>query len=266
LKAGVGLWVLALVLGGLGAGCTVGTGEGSAGGVLYLKNCYGSDADDSYGTFEMPRDFSLNANFFAGEPIEDIKPNGSDNRLLIRMQGSGTRIEDSDLLVFDMDSWRVAQCVHGDPAVLATEELKRFCSRDAGSTTSKLRIGPGLPVRVNLALRKRCPGNPYAVATARDTSIALPDSTPADWTSYIRLKAFGDAARGPVLPTFKVEFGQMLEAEAFVLDMLDDRNVRYDDAVKTPATPAPPEPMIKASVAGNFKFELQRGQGAQTFP
>jgi hypothetical protein len=256
------LMVLAV---GAGLGCTVGNGEGSATGKLYLQNCYGTGPSDSFGAPNALWDFNLNSNFYSGEPIEDIKPNGSDNRLVIRMQGSGTRIEDSDLLVFDMDSWRVAQCVRGDAAVLATPDLQRFCARD-GAGAPKLRVGPGFPVRVNLALRKRCPGNPYAVATARDTTAGRADATPADWTSYVRLKEFGDAARVDVQPTFKVEFGQWLEAESFALDMLDDRTVRAEDAVKTPSSPPIPEAQIRASLTGRFRFELQRGQGAQTFP
>jgi hypothetical protein len=156
--------------------------------------------------------------------------------------------------------------MRGDPAVLATPELKRFCYRDVATPTPKLRVGPGLPIRVNMALRKRCPGNPYVVATARDTSIMKPDATPDEWTSYVRMKEFGDATRVDVQPTFKVEFGQMLEAESLVLDMLDDHTVKWEDQVKTPSTPPYPVPQIKASMTGRFKFELQRGQGAQTFP
>jgi hypothetical protein len=255
----------ALALWLLGA-CTVGNGEGAAVGKLYLNNCYGTGPNDSFGAPDQPWDFNLNANFFSGEPIEDIKPNGSDNRLLIRMQGSGTRIEDSDLLVFDMDSWPVAQCVRGDPRVLATPELQRFCARDPATGLAKVRVGPGLPVRVNMALRKRCPANPYVVATARDITAGQAGATSEAWTSYVRFREFGDAARTNVQPTFKVEFGQMLEAESFALDMLDDQTVRAQYEVRTPASKPVPDPQVRAALTGRFKFELQRGQGAQTFP
>lgn len=247
------------------AGCTVGEGEGEVKGSLYVKNCYGTKSTDDYGTPTNPMSFDLRADFFSGEPIEDIKPNPTDNRLLIRLQTSGRRPEDNDMLVFDVQSWRVAQCVRGAPAVLATPELQRFCAHTPGQPP-KVRVGPGFPITANLVLRNRCPFNPF-VGTARDTSASNPAATPDDWTSWIRLKAFGSAAvdgngaRPDVDPSFKVEFGEKLEATAFQLDIMDDIVVRAN-AAKGP----PPAPHIFGSLSGRFRFELQRGQGAQTFP
>jgi len=75
-------------------GCTVGEGTGAAKGKLYLKNCSGTAKAPTgdLGSLLVPADFDLNPNFFVGEPIEDIKPMGSDNRLVIRMQDAGKRV------------------------------------------------------------------------------------------------------------------------------------------------------------------------------
>jgi hypothetical protein len=52
----------------------------------------------------LPRAYVMNPRFFAGEPIEDIKKDRRDNRLIIRLQTSGKRVEVNDLLVFDVVS------------------------------------------------------------------------------------------------------------------------------------------------------------------
>ena len=252
----------------LAAACTVGDGTGEAKGQIYLQHCFGSVAEPGgdYGTPEMPRDFELSVGFYAGEPIEDIKKKGSDNRLIVRMQNAGRRIEDNDVLVFDMMNWRVAQCLHGNPDDLADAMVKRFCDWAPGKTWPRMRVGPDLPIKANLALRKSCPGNTYVVAAARDLSLANPAATAADWGSWIELRAFGDAVpdsdkTGRVDPTFKVEFGQRLFAEAFHVDLMDERVVHAEKRGELP-----PDPDMRASLDGNFDFFLQRGQGAQTFP
>jgi hypothetical protein len=249
--------------------CTVGDGNGAAKGKLYLKNCAGTAKvpTGDLGSPGMLADFDLKPDFFVGEPIEDIKPMGSDNRLVIRLQGAGRRVEDNDVIVFDMDSFRVAECVRGVPAVLATDALKRFCAYDAGKTWPRLRVGPGFPVRASMALRKSCPGNPYVVAAARGTSPGTENAPSDQWDSWIELREFGEAAvRGSgqdVKATFKVEFGERLFADSFHLDLIDDKTLRAQldhDALVIP------EPDVKGSVDGFFDFLLERGQGAQTFP
>jgi hypothetical protein len=110
---------LVALLGAVGiapwAGCTVGSGVGSAVGTLFDVGCNGNDP------MLLPKPFSLNPTFFAGEPIEDVcpKPPGDCsgprmNRLLIRMQRNGNREEVNDVLFFDiLNSRKVAQCVRG---------------------------------------------------------------------------------------------------------------------------------------------------------
>ena len=268
-------WCLQICAAGLGAalllaplGCTVGEGRGAAKGKLYLKNCEGTAKvpTKDLGTPTMLANFDLNPNFFVGEPIEDIKPMGSDNRLVIRLLDAGKRLEDNDVMIFDMDSFRVAQCVRGVPAVLATDALKRFCAYEPGKTWPRLRVGPGFPIRASMALRKSCPGNPYVVAAARGTSAGTETAPAAQWDSWIELREFGEAAvrsGDDVNPGFKVEFGERLFADSFHLELVDDKTLR---AQLDHNALVVPEPDIKGTVDGFFDFLLERGQGAQTFP
>jgi hypothetical protein len=256
-----------LVAGALLLGCTVGDGSGEAKGKLYLKDCKTSPRAD-YGSIDVPADFDLRADFFTGEPIEDIKPNGSDNRLVVRMQNAGRRLEDNDALVFDMDVRPVAQCLRGVPAIMETPAFKRFCAWLPGSSWPRLRVGPDFPVRANMALRKSCGGNTYTVATARGMDLTTANATPEQWNSWLELREFGTAAHsgpGPrqdVPPTFTVEFGQRLFADRFHLEITDDRLLRAEEDEEVPL----PIPDVRGTLDGFFDFELQRGQGAQTFP
>ena len=210
-------------------GCTVGEGSGAAKGSLYVKNCEGTATSPSgnKGRPGMPDAFDLNPNFFVGEPIEDVKPEGTDNRILVRHEDAGKRLEDSDVLIFDMDSFPVAQCLRGVPAVLATAALQAFCAYLPGKTWPRLRVGRGFPVRANLALHKSCPGNPYVIAEARGWGPATAGAPPEQWNSWIELREFGEATMRTTDPVqdvkagFRVEFGERLFAESFHLD-LDD--------------------------------------------
>ncbi len=110
---------LVALLGAVGiapwAGCTVGSGSGSAVGTLFDVGCNGSNP------LEIAKPYSLDPTFFAGEPIEDVCPAPPGvcsgprmNRLTIRMQRNGNREEVNDVLFFDiLNSRKVAQCVRG---------------------------------------------------------------------------------------------------------------------------------------------------------
>jgi hypothetical protein len=96
------------------AGCTVGSGSGSAVGTLMDVGC------NSAGAYSTLTPFSLSPTFFAGEPIEDVCPPPGNcsgphmNRLVIRMQRTGNRIEVNDVLYFDvLNTLKVAECVRG---------------------------------------------------------------------------------------------------------------------------------------------------------
>jgi hypothetical protein len=92
----------------LAAGCTVGSGAGSAAGPMFIVGC------DKAGDFATPACFNLQPSFFAGEPIEDINRGTKSNRLLIRIQRTGNRIEINDVVYFDIrNSFEVARCLRG---------------------------------------------------------------------------------------------------------------------------------------------------------
>ncbi len=101
-----------------GAGCTVGDGNGAGSGPLYVQGCTGGK---DYGTATVPQQFDLQPHFFAGEPIEDIsgadpatRPANPVNRLVMRIQRNGNRIEVNDTLYFDaLNVYEVGRCVRG---------------------------------------------------------------------------------------------------------------------------------------------------------
>jgi hypothetical protein len=116
-EAGV-IATLAL-LGVAAAGCTVGSGSGSAKGTLWVNGCNNSS---DYGTppgpmnaAAVPQAYDLQPTFFAGEPIDDLSmANPPKNRLVLRMQSTGLALQYNDTLYFDIeDSYEVARCVRG---------------------------------------------------------------------------------------------------------------------------------------------------------
>ncbi len=254
--------VAVLIILGLQAGCTVGDGTGSAAGNLYVKGCKQNNVD--YGKLEAPAVYNLKPDFFAGEPIEDIKKNGSINRIVIRLQDSGKSIENDDLLQFDVvNSYLVATCLAGK--ALPGELFQAFCQKPAGQTRPRMRIGPNMPIRVSLAVRDTCP---FAtrVGTARDADASRVDEIVqvpvAEWRSWIDFREFGSATSGNVPPTFRVEFNERITADRFHVELIDDRVI---DAQRR-QEPPPEPPDLTGMLDGNFDFELERGQGAQTFP
>jgi hypothetical protein len=247
---------LALVLGG----CTVGNGTGQAAGELYVKGC---TPNGDFGNGGAPIGYDLEPEFFAGEPIEDIKKDGTINRIVLRLQNSGKSIEANDLLQFDVvNSYLVATCLAGK--ALPDEQFRAFCQTPPGQTRPRMRVGPNLPIRASLAVRYKCP-SATLIGTARDGDGSRIDAIvplPLDqWRSWIEFSAFGSATRGDVPPTFRVEFNERITADRFHVELVDDRVIEAERR-RDP----PPTPDLVGMLEGNFDFELERGQGAQTFP
>jgi hypothetical protein len=262
------VWALAA-----GAGCEVGDGRGAARGTLFLTDCKkdnqvikecGTVGD--YGSLAQPCGYNLNPRFFAGEPIEDIRRNGSDNRIIIRLQSSGKRLEANDLLTFEViSSYKVARCVAN---VRVLDDTTYCWWGPDGKGPPRLRVGPEQPIRSNLAPRTTCPFNTFVVGTARSLN-----ATPDQWESWVELLQFGAAhwehpgTLELIPPQFKVDFNDRIHARAFKLDIIDDRVAKgtLPDAMAE----------IKAVLGdtttpgagmGFFDFVVERGQGAQTFP
>jgi hypothetical protein len=258
------------------AACTVGTGSGQVEGNLFVSACKDSLKSDTnpkgnYGQSPAaPRAYVMNPRFFAGEPIEDIKKDRRDNRLIIRLQTSGKRVEVNDLLVFDVVStFKVAQCVRGKIPAAALPEYAAFCWRGpAGEGPARIRIGPDRPIRANFAPRTTCQVDTFesgVVAAALDDpdDAAAGPTPPEKWRSWIEISEFGSAVTVDDLKTdFKVDFGERLRSMAFHLELMDEEVI---EAVKA-GSQRTVDPGITGTLTGSFDFDLERGQGAQTFP
>jgi hypothetical protein len=250
----------ALLLAALGGACTVGDGQGEAFGTLYVKGCRG---EGDFGMPTAPAVYNLRPAFFAGEPTEDIKKDGTRNRIVIRLQDSGKSLESNDFLQFDVvNSYQVASCLSGPDKL--DEATRAFCHWPPTQAWPRLRIGPNLPIRASLTLRQTCP-LATLVGTARDGEGGRIDAVvplpPEQWRSWIELSEFGSALNQSVSPTFRVRFNERLRAERFHVDLVDDRVIEAERR-RDPL----PESEMTGMLDGNFDFELERGQGAQTFP
>jgi hypothetical protein len=295
-----GLAAAALAAGLCAGGCTVGDGSGSAVGMLMDVGC--NDGN----TLAMPMAYSLNPSFFAGVPIEDVCPPPGQcsgprmNRLIIRMQRTGTSIQINDVLTFDvLNSLKVAQCVRGRTVggqpTWDTREITAadgspipgvpWCDwnwtgagvggpdggADAGVAPGAADGGAGAPVpmtqqfaRINLTPQDFVTSSLAPLFTcveARSVAVALPGS-------WILFKSFGTALqtdlppdqRGTLNDDFKVDFGQRLSADFHLV--LGDQAVEF--AIKTHTSI--PDQRISGSLDGSFDFDLDRGRAAQPFP
>jgi hypothetical protein len=275
--------LLAIVAVGAGSECRVGTGVGAADGALYVRQC---TVEADYGSPAMPKPYRLDPQFFAGEPLEDLKKDGPDNRLIIRLQRSGKRIEVNDLLTFDIvDMYTVARCVAG------IDRDTKSCWWGPNLTgPPRVRIGIDFPIRSNFVPRTTCPYDmgrhapaaigAYLVATAMADDLNGLGLTPdppihtkaGGWDSWIEFAQFGSASPEGGAPCldpkvelpcldFKVEFGERLHASRFHLTLTDDRVLKAAHLLQPL-----PRSDISGLLDGYFDFDLERGQGAQTFP
>ena len=277
---------------GLG-GCSVGKGVGAASGTLYEYGCSDSgdycSAPDVCGTEKAPIAYDLKPTFFAGEPIDDLRqvhPGTAimSNRLTVRLQRSGKRIEQNDVLTFDIaSSYEVARCVRGkvDAATGAHLWDEANCYRDPTNdkATGRMRVQFDSPVRAALTLKATCAANLVASAVSAPVPLSYtatpnPVATDGRWDSWVEFKEFGTAAQVGTVPTeredventFRIELGQRIYATAFKLTLVDDAVVNA--AIKNLPKPAS---CIGGTLGGDettgrFDFDLQRGQGAQFFP
>jgi hypothetical protein len=280
-------------------GCTVGAGSGSASGTLFDIGCNQSDS------LKTPEPYSLHPTFFAGEPIEDVCPPPGQcsgphmNRLIIRLQQTGNRVEVNDTLYFDIENaYKVAQCVRGqtkggapqwDPRLVTAPDgtpvpglpwcdwnaadvdggAADAAAPDAGGVDAGATDG-GAPVamtaaraRINISTQdfvQAALAPLYTCVEARSVAVALPGS-------WIEFQDFGSAVQtmAPELRTdvngdFKVDFGQRLRATFHLV--LGDQAVAY--ATKTHALV--PDARIGGQLDGAFDFDLDRGRAAQPFP
>lgn len=251
-----------VMLAGAAGGCTVGEGTGEARGQLFVLSCKRGGED--LGSPTEPAEYSLDPEFFAGEPHGDIGTSlVKANRLIIRVQTTGRRRELTDVLTVDVvNSYEVARCVRGRQENGKPDYDPKNCSWETGKP--RLRVGTDAHVRVYFTPRATCPGPD---PTRPTNAVATAVSEEGRWVSWITFLSFGAARAEPdvppgerptTAPDFRVDFGQRLHAERFELELRDDK------VVKGLRPNAMPE--IGGALAGFFDFDLERGQGAQTFP
>jgi hypothetical protein len=296
-----GLAAACVVGASLAGGCTVGSGSGKADGTLFDVGC------NKGNTLAPPgMAFSLNPTFFAGEPIEDVCPPPGQcsgphmNRLVIRMQRTGNRVEVNDTLYIDVENaYKVAQCVRGqtiggaatwDPRLVTASDGTPipglpWCdwtggaavdagAADAGAVDAGAADAgagdAGAPAvmtaafaRINLSTQDYVQASLaplYTCVEARSVAVALPGS----WIEFhdfgAAIQTMSPEKRTAIQGDFKVDFGQRLSASFHLV--LGDEAVEY--ATKTHS--AIPDQRIGGTLDGAFDFDLDRGRAAQPFP
>jgi hypothetical protein len=176
-------------------GCNVGAGTGSFAGSLYLRGC---TKDGDLGSASAPALFDLKPTFFVAEPIDDFQKAHPMNRLSIRIQSAGNRVEEADVLYINMAS------------VLPV----------AQTLGSAVPVGIGADVRAALVLNQTCP-------TAE---------VEAELDGQVTFTAFG-AASGSVPEDFRIQFGDHL-AGSLSVDVVDRRMIALGGIGGVAATPA----------------------------
>jgi len=285
------LCVLAMVAVLLSLGCSVGSGVGAASGEIFEYGCSKSGdycASDADGGVCGPSSYDLHPSFFAGEPIDDLREysQGSDNlimynRLTIRLQRSGKRIEQNDVLTFDItSSYEVARCVRGRVLKDGTNDWDEAnCFRASATAPGRIRLQWDSPVQASLALKATCTANLVASAVSAPvplnySSTPNPTVTDGSWQSWVEFEQFGTAAqydrapvdRDPVSGKFRIELEDRIYASTFLVTLEDDQ------VVTAARNNLPkPSPSIGGSLGGDpttgrFDFDIRRGQGAQFFP
>ena len=291
---------LAVLLAGgvvaLAGGCTVGNGNGAARGPIWFLGC-GTDGTD-WGSETMPRMYDLAPRFFAGEPIEDISVSMKANRLLVRVQRNGNRIEINDTLYIDVqNAYEVARCVRGQVENGApnydtrmTTELftglptnTPWCDWSGGTGTTDggdaaagdagggPDAGGGATVLPAMGRHARIHlGNDEFVRASLSLLLTchMANTVGLAFDGWIDFEDFGDALQPNVLPQertpiatdFKVNFGDRLRA-TFQVTLNDQR---IFNAVKMNLPP--PDEQIGGTLDGFFDFDLERGRAAQPFP
>jgi hypothetical protein len=250
--------MLALALGVVG--CTVGEGTGEVKGSLFILDCNVKDPID-YGDRALPKEYDLQPKFFVAEQLLHLGTTEATtrvNRLLIRLQSSGRRREANDILRFDIpDERAVALCVANqkDEKTGMPEWDPKNCFQ--GPNGPRLRVAPNGLVRANLTPNFTC------AAQIVGTAIASEMAADGNWESWIEFGQFGGAAQGRIGREFKIDIDERLQSTRFALTIEDDAVFTAKIDVLRPPVP---DPRIGGTLSGSFDFDMQRGQGAQTFP
>jgi len=195
--------MLALTLGA----CSVGEGAGAVDGNIYIRQCaqrtaVGSTAGGrsySFGEAGAPAAYSMAPSFFAAEPIDDFPRLYPNNRLNIRVQSDGSRIELADVLFINIGSVRAV----------------------AESLGAPVPVGPNTNVRATLSLNQSCP---------------MPEAIPT-LEGEITFTTLGSAIAGRVPANFRVSNEEQLTAN-FQFRVVDVRAATLGGIGSVPVEPA----------------------------
>lgn len=174
----------ALLLVGLLSACELGSGTGNVSGSLYVRSC--TNDSDFGNSPTAQRAYNMNPGFFAAAPVEDFDKQHPMNRLSLRIQPSGNRVEEADVL-----SVQVAN----DYDV-------------ATNMGTNIQVGAATNVRATLNLNVTCP----------NAEVEMMMQGTINWTN------FGSAAPGATIPQdFNVSYEDRLTA-SFSFDVIDLRS------------------------------------------
>lgn len=116
-------------------GCGLGDGTGTLQGTLFLRGC---THEGDYGSLANPADYNMHPSYFVADPVNALassRPLHPVNKLSLRVQPSGNRADEADLLFVNV----------GDDAQVAA------------ALNQPMTIGPTSNVRVSLTLNETCP-------------------------------------------------------------------------------------------------------------
>jgi hypothetical protein len=246
----------------LGLGCSVGQGTGEAIGPLIIHDCGGPG--EVFPRPDDPRPYDLHAAFFAAEQLLDLSGSQSkSHRLIIRMQNTGRRREANDILRFDVPNlYEVARCIRGMQADGGAGDFDARECAVGPKGVMRLRVGTNALVRASITPNFTCSTKmqPYDHVGTAISTVRMPGD--GNWESWIEFSELGSVRGSRLNPDFRIDIDDRLEAE-FALTIEDDAVVT---AKNDPLLPPVPPSRINGSLAGSFHFDMQRGQGAQTFP
>jgi len=187
--------------------CALGEGNGSVDGALFIRQCAkrtqvgasGAASAYSFGEPGAPLNYDMKPSFFAAEPINDFSRLLPNNRLNIRVQSDGSRIEQADVLFINIAS---------------VEPIATGLGQD-------VEVGPNTNVRATLSLNQSCP---------------MPEVIPA-LEGVINFTQFGDANAGHVPADFRIGVDNRLQA-AFNFHVIDVRAATLGGTGNVPLDPA----------------------------
>jgi hypothetical protein len=171
-----------LIVGLLGA-CELGNGTGNVSGSLYVRSC--TNDSDFGNSPTAQRAYNMNPGFFAAAPVEDFEKQHPMNRVSLRIQPSGNRVEEADVLGIQVAN-----------------------AYDVATTVGQnIEVGAATNVRATLNLNVTCP----------KAEVEMVMQGTINWTN------FGSAAPGGTIPQdFKINYEDRLTA-SFSFDVIDLR-------------------------------------------